>query len=119
MTERYPQARRITLRSDLERIRQKGTRLRTEDIDVRYIASPFGYLRVGIIVPLYGHSAVERNRLKRRLREEIRKKFLSIPVGMDILIRTSEAAYSRSFRQLRIQTETIGRSLLGLQNSLA
>lgn len=51
-------------------------------------------MRVGIVVPRYGHSAVERNRLKRRLRNIVRMQLLPvIPVGLDVVVRAGPAAY--------------------------
>jgi ribonuclease P protein component len=49
---------------------------------------------MGFVVPKFGHSAVERNRLKRRLREIVRTKFLgTLPVA-DLVIRTRPEAYT-------------------------
>ena len=39
------------------------------NLDVRVLASPFSHPRVGIVVPRHRQSAVDRNRLKRRIRE--------------------------------------------------
>lgn len=38
--------------------------------------SPLPHARVGFVVPKYGHSSVDRNRLKRRLRELVRTRLL-------------------------------------------
>lgn len=85
--------------------------MRTASMDVRAIASlgvcvnnvpdsaPCG--RVGIIVPKYGHSSVERNLVKRRLRELVRLHVLpDLPV-VDVVLRATPKAYTRSFDELR------------------
>jgi ribonuclease P protein component len=69
-------------------------------LDVRAVASLFGHPRVGIVVPRYGRSAVDRNRLKRRLRELVRTRLLSVAPSIDIVIRARPGAYSVSFEVL-------------------
>jgi ribonuclease P protein component len=58
---------------------------------------------VGIIVPRHGHTAVERNRLKRRLREIVRQDLLPAEQGVDLIVRTAPAAYSLPFADLRTE----------------
>ena len=57
-------------------MRRAGTRIRVEYLDVRAMLSTCPHARVGFVVPKYGHSSVERNRLKRRLRELVRRRLL-------------------------------------------
>jgi len=64
---------------------------------------------VGVIVPRYGHSAVERNRLRRRVKEIARREWLSAAREregeperhLDVLIRARREAYESSFDELR------------------
>ena len=79
-------------------------------LDVRVRASPLGLSRVGIVVPRHQHSAVDRNRLKRRLRELTRVELLPSlderpPV--DVAIRARREAYAASFDLLRADIETV------------
>jgi ribonuclease P protein component len=53
-------------------------------------------------VPRHGQSAVDRNRLKRRLREIVRQDVLPVEHGLDIIIRTAPGAYSVPFADLRV-----------------
>jgi ribonuclease P protein component len=69
-------------------------------LDVRAIASPLGHPRVGIVVPRYSGSAVDRNRLKRRLRELVRTRLLPAAPSVDVVIRARPDAYAASFREL-------------------
>jgi ribonuclease P protein component len=69
-------------------------------LDVRAIASPLGHPRVGIVVPRYSGSAVDRNRLKRRLRELVRTRLLPAALSVDIVIRARPDAYAASFDAL-------------------
>jgi ribonuclease P protein component len=79
---------------------REGKRIRTTHLDVRIVASPLGHPRVGVVVPRYSGSAVDRNRLKRRLRELIRTRFLVVPASVDVVIRTRPDAYGASFGAL-------------------
>lgn len=58
-------------------------------------------MRVGVIVPRYHHTAVARNRLKRRLREIARRELLPQGLELDVVIRASDGAYALSFAALR------------------
>ena len=60
--------------------------------------------RVGVIVPRYKHSAVDRNRLKRRLREIIRTSLLpALDVHVDVVVRALPHAYAAPFETLHAQ----------------
>ena len=57
--------------------------------------------RVGLVIPKYNHTAVERNRLKRRVREVIRSELLGVLPSIDIVIRSRTDAYGVQFSILR------------------
>ena len=69
---------------------------------------------MGVIVPKYKHSGVDRNRLKRRLKELARTRLLpqlhgQLPV--DVVIRQRPEAYAASFDDLRRQIDRAAREL--------
>jgi ribonuclease P protein component len=68
---------------------------------VRRLESPAGHLRVAVVVPKFGLTAVRRNRLKRRLRELARIELLPNPSSNDVLIRAKRQAYDASYDALR------------------
>lgn len=72
-------------------------------MDVRATASLPAFGRVGFVVPRYKHSAVDRNRLKRRLREIVRLAVLPELPAMDLVVRVLPSAYTRSFDALRAE----------------
>jgi ribonuclease P protein component len=79
-------------------------------LDVRVLASPFGSPRIGIVVPRHQHSAVDRNRLKRRLREIVRVELLPAlreRPPIDLAIRTRHDAYDASLDALRTDVRSI------------
>ena len=97
----FPKTHRVSRGPEIERVRKQGKRLRTASMDVRVIASLHACGRVGIIVPRYGHSAVDRNLVKRRLREIIRVETLGVLPAVDLVLRVFPRAYTRSFAELR------------------
>lgn len=74
-------------------------------MDAYLDASPAGRPRVGIVVPVHGHTLVERNRLRRRLREVVRRAWLPQAlrrgVSEDIVLLARPAAYDTPYRRLR------------------
>ncbi len=68
-------------------------------------------MRVGIVVPKYGHIIVKRNLLKRRLRELARVRLLPIPCSCDVMIRTLPGAYRMSFEDLSREIDKVARRL--------
>jgi len=83
-------------------------------MDVRAIASLRASARVGVVVPRYKHSAVARNRLKRRLRELVRLEWLPILPAMDVVVRVIPPAYERDFDSLRSEVRQAGQRLARL-----
>lgn len=84
-----------------------GKRIKTGHLDVRVAASPFAYARVGIIVPKYKRSIVERNQLRRRLRELVRTTVLPVIPPCDVYIRSMPHAYGVSFDVLAVDVGRI------------
>jgi ribonuclease P protein component len=62
--------------------------------------SPLAHLRVGIIVPRHGHTAVMRNLLKRRLRDLMRLHVLDLDARTDIVVLARPDTYTCSFAEL-------------------
>ncbi len=61
--------------------------------------SLFEQSRLGLIVPKYGHTAVKRNQLKRRLREIVRTE--TWPIRTDAVLFARPRAYLLAFDDLR------------------
>jgi len=113
----FPRELRITRGAELRRLGDEGKRIRTKFLDVRYSPSPpllaevIERVRIGFIVPKLGHSAVERNRLKRRLRELARTQLSTIPARIDVRLRAKTAAYTASFAELSVDVRTVSEAL--------
>jgi len=85
----------------------RGKRSRTAHLDVYDSPSPFARSRVGVVVPRHGRRVVDRNLLKRRLREILRTEILP---GLaergdlhDVLVRARREAYSALHRDLQAE----------------
>lgn len=102
--ERFPREARLRAGRDVRRVLREGRRRRTGPVDVFRADSPAGRPRLGVVVPLYGHTAVERNRLQRRLREIGRRGWLAGAweegLEVDVLLRARPAAYAAGFDEL-------------------
>jgi ribonuclease P protein component len=71
--------------------------------------SHLGHPRVGFVVPKHGRSAVERNLLKRRLRELARTTIIPQVAAIDMVIHARPSAYRLRFDELTSITATIVR----------
>ena len=101
---RFPRARRITRGSEIRLLFKRGKRNRTPHLDVLVADSPGSFSRVGLVVPRHGHSAVERNTVKRRLREALRREVLpalDARAGrVDLMVRARREAYGVAYDEL-------------------
>jgi len=88
-------------------VKKAGRRLRTEHLDVRANDSLLSHARAAVIVGKHGHTIVERNRLRRRLRELVRLKILSTMKTNDIVVRAFPSAYDSSFDQLSKEIDEV------------
>ena len=102
--EGLPQEARVRKGSDIRVLLERGKRKRTKNLDVFVAVSSFSRSRLGLIVPKHGHKIVERNVVKRRLREIGRR--LTLPMldrmeaRVDVLIRARRPAYEADFSRL-------------------
>lgn len=81
-------------------------------VEVAWRPNRSGHPRLGVIVPRFQHSAVARNRVRRRLREIARRGPLVGLASVDVLVRARRAAYAATFGALRVDlTEAFARIL--------
>jgi ribonuclease P protein component len=104
---RLPRLRRITRSRDIVGLFRRGKRSRTAHLDVLDSASPAGYSRIGVVVPRFRQPVVKRNRVKRRLREILRRTVLPRLDGegraRDVLVRARREAYDATFGELQAE----------------
>jgi ribonuclease P protein component len=114
--EAFPREARITSSDEIRALFRRGKRRKTSHFDVFVSASPAALSRVAFVVPKPkrktqpdGRSvraaAVQRNRLKRRLKEIARRELLptlrEAAVSVDVLIRARPEAYQAGFPAMR------------------
>lgn len=108
----FPPSHRLTDKAGLTSVMREGKRVRTQHLDVRAKASPFVHPRVGIIVPKRQRTTVDRNLVKRRLRELCRTELLPLEISADIVIRARPEAYEASFSALRDDVRSAATQIL-------
>lgn len=103
--ERLPRQRRISRRSEIVALMRRGWRSRTRHLDVYDADSPTERPRSGVVVARFGHPVVERNLLKRRIREILRREVLpalhASGQTKDVLVRARREAYVAAYGELR------------------
>ena len=92
-------------------MKRAGRRLRTEHLEVRATDSLLSHARVTVIVGKHGHTVVERNRLRRRLREITRTNLIPEITRMDVVVRSFPSAYEATFAQLKTELQQIAGKL--------
>ncbi|HEU0012135.1 MAG TPA: ribonuclease P protein component [Longimicrobium sp.] len=105
--ERYglPRQARITSGDEIRTLFRRGKRSRTRHLDAFVSPSPASFPRLGVVVPKHKRRIVERNRLKRRLREAGRTVVLpglgNRGAALDVLVRARPEAYAATYAELR------------------
>ena len=112
---RFPRSVRVTQTREIRALLKRGTRKKTPNLDVFFLSSPASRSRWGIIVPKHRHSIVQRNRVKRRLREigrtQVLPRLREEGLGLDVLVRARREAYTAGFRTLRAELQAVTEDL--------
>jgi ribonuclease P protein component len=102
---------RITASGEIRALFRRGKRKRTRHLDVFVFASPVSHARLGLVVPKHKHNSVQRNLVKRRLREigrtEILPRLAECGRPLDVMVRTRVEAYDASFDALRAELREV------------
>lgn len=105
--ERFPRASRIRLGGEIRKLLHEGVRHRSRSMELITAPSESGAPRFGAIVPRHGRDIVERNLLRRRLREIGRRELLPelkrSGCNANVLVRTRPQAYQATFPELRAE----------------
>ena len=75
--------------------------MRTRHLDVAWRPNPLGHARMAIVVPRFQFTAVARNRLRRRLKEILRRHPVAALPPVDLVVRANRAAYAAPGPELR------------------
>ncbi|MGH7556985.1 MAG: ribonuclease P protein component [Gemmatimonadota bacterium] len=93
-----PRDRRITTRREIRRL-LRGPHARGAELEL-YWSPAAGDARATCITPKYGHTSVERNRLRRRLTALLASELLPRSEPRDYLLRARRGAYELDFQDL-------------------
>jgi ribonuclease P protein component len=77
--------------------------VRLRHLEMAWRPNSQGHARTGIVVPRFGESAVARNRLRRRVREILRRGLLASLPAVDVVVRARRGAYTAHFAELRAE----------------
>ncbi|MEX0979816.1 MAG: ribonuclease P protein component [Gemmatimonadota bacterium] len=104
--QRLPRSARIRQTRDIRHLLRRGKRRKTSHFDVFFASrEDLQQPRFGLIVPKYRHTGVERNLLKRRLRDVARRellpRFRASGVSIDVMVRARRDAYGARYRDLK------------------
>ena len=107
----FPRAARITSTAEIRALFRRGKRKKTRHLDVFVSPSPVAHARLGIVVPKHKRDIVERNLVKRRLREAGRRfvlpAFADAGVALDVMLRARPEAYGATFQALREELDAL------------
>lgn len=100
---------RLARGADLRACWEQGRRVRAPHLDFAWYPNRAGHPRIGIIVPRFQFTAVARNRLRRRLRETLRRGALAALPSVDLVVRAKRAAFAAPFAVLRAEADEVVR----------
>ncbi len=106
----FPRAARLLKHSDFDRVYKLGRRHFSSHMTVFYLRQAEGGARIGFTVGRVLGGAVERNRIKRRLREAVRQRrsVLQGAGAVDVVINPKKSVLTLEFSVL---LEEVGRAL--------
>ena len=91
----------LKTKKDINNIFEKGKVKYTDGIGIRIVKNGENYNRF-VIIPLHGYgNAVERNKVKRRIREILRNYSFCMDKGYDIAVIIKKTEQNTNFNQLK------------------
>lgn len=110
-----PRAARITHPDEIRALFRRGRRRKTRHLDAFVSPSPSAFPRWGVVVPKHRHTIVQRNLVKRRLRDVGRTVVLPMlrnsGAALDVLVRARPEAYAAPYEALRAELLALAEEL--------
>jgi len=102
----FPRAAHLLRRADFQRVYKQGRRHFAVHMTVFYLRREQGEgLRIGFTVSRVLGGAVDRNRMKRRLREAVRRHRLAVSAAADVVINPKKSLLTADFTDLLREVE--------------
>jgi ribonuclease P protein component len=93
--------------AEFQSVYKGGARKDSRSFVVFVRANGLEYSMVGMTTPRRLGLAVERNRIRRRIREILRAAWPDVPRGVDIVVNPRHSAGERDFAELRAELLTL------------
>ncbi len=113
--EHFGKSQRLRKRREFFQVQQQGRKIHLRDLLV-FVYLQKGKQRLGITASRKIGGAVQRNRVKRLLREVWRKEHHGLSMGYDIVFVVKRSAVTANFSVLRQQVLELGRKLYHLKH---
>jgi len=103
----FPKSARLLKHASFDQVYRKGQRHFSADMTVFYLRREpaKGGPRVGFTVPRALGGAVDRNRIKRRMRETVRRNLGRFTAPVDVVINPRKSVLTADFEKLVAQVE--------------
>lgn len=93
---------------DFKKVIESGTREILENFTVYILSNPGGRTRIGISVSRKAGGSVRRNRIKRRLREALRRNASFLPPETDLVIVAGARCHDVEFEKIERDIRSLG-----------
>ena len=96
----FPKTARLLKHADFERVYKQGRRHFSSHMTVFFLRQPEGMARTGFTVGRVLGGAVDRNRIKRRMRDAVRQRRSILTGPVDIVINPKKSVLKAEFPML-------------------
>ena len=100
---RFPPSARLRKRAEFDRVYKGGERHSSANLTVIFLAASGGGPRVGFTAGKALGGAVERNRIRRRLREAVRRHLRELKTPAEVVFHPRKSALRAEFSQLEAE----------------
>ena len=97
---RFPKSARLLKHADFDHVYQNGKRQFSGHMTLFFVARESGAPRIGFTVGRVLGGAVDRNRIKRRLREAVRHQLPALGLPVDVVINPRKSVLTADFAEL-------------------